>query len=68
MKKYFITVKWKHGFTHTYDVCGGEVGSRSDPVDDAKVHLNAARNIASYIIKDEDGNTVYEKRKDNSEA
>ena len=64
MKKYFITVEWKHGFTHTYDVSGGDVGSRSDPVHDAKVHLNAARNIASYIIKDEAGDIVYEKRRD----
>lgn len=64
MKKYFITVNWNHGFTHEYEVIGGEIGSRSDAVQDAKDHLNAARNISSYIIKDEDGNIVYEHRRD----
>lgn len=68
MKKYYVTVEWNHGFTHTYDVMGGEPGSRSDAVQDAKNHLNTARNIASYLIKDEDGNLIYEKRRDNSEA
>ena len=66
MKKYFITVEWNHGFIHTYDVIGGEPGSRSDAVQDAKNHLDTARNIGSYIIKDEDGIVVYEKRRDNN--
>lgn len=68
MKKYFVTVKWNHGFTHTYDVMGGEPGSRSDAVQDAKNHLNTARNIATYTIIDEDGNLIYDKRTDNSKA
>jgi hypothetical protein len=68
MKKYFITVEWNHGFIHTYDVMGGEPGSRSDAVQDAKTHLNSARNIKSYIIKDEEGNIVYDKSRDNSKT
>jgi hypothetical protein len=68
MKKYFITVEWNHGFVHTYDVVGGEPGSRSDAVHDAKMHLNAARNIKSYIIKDEEGSVIYDKRRDNPKA
>ena len=68
MKKYIVTVNWNHGFTHEYEVIGGEIGSRSDAVQDAKEHLNSARNISSYIIKDEDGNIVYDKRTDNFEA
>ena len=68
MKKYFITVEWKHGFTHTYDVIGGEPGSRSDVIQDAKTHLNSARNISNYFINDEDGNLIYEKRTDNTKA
>ena len=64
MKKYIVTVNWNHGFIHEYEVIGGEIGSRSDAVQDAKDHLNSARNISSYIIKDEDGNIVYEHGRD----
>jgi hypothetical protein len=64
MKKYIVTVNWNHGFTHEYEVIGGDIGSRSDAVQDAKDHLNAARNISSYTIKDEDGSVVYEHRRD----
>jgi len=66
--KYFVTVTWKHGFTHTYDVVGGLPGTRSDAVQDAKEHLNRARNIATYSITDEDGNLVYDKSRDNSKT
>ena len=68
MKKYFITVNWNSGFTHEYEVRGGDIDSRSDPVQAAKNHLNATRNVSSYIIKGEDGSIIYEKRRDNSEA
>jgi hypothetical protein len=65
MKTYVVDVYWKHGFTHSYEVTGGVLGSRADAVQSAKDHLNSAKNIESYIIKDEDGNIIYEKSRDN---
>jgi hypothetical protein len=65
MKKYIVTVTWRHGFVHTYDVIGGMPGSHSDAVHCAKEHLNSARNIIGYTIQDQDGNIVYEKPADN---
>lgn len=68
MKKYLITAYWRHGFVHTYDVSGGVPGSRADAVLAAKNHLNSANNIIGYTIQEENGDVVYEKRPDNSEA
>jgi len=68
MKKYIVQVHWRHGFTHEYEVTGGVPGSRADAVQSAKDHLNQAHNIVAYIIKDEDGNVIYEKRPDNSKT
>ena len=65
MTKYSIEVLWSNGFTHTYDVTGGLEGSRDDPVASARVHLDSVNNITSYVIRDEDGNIVYEQSRDN---
>jgi len=59
MRTYTFNVRWVNGFTHSYEVKGGEMGTRNDPVVNAKERLNATRNIVAYNIIDEDGNMIY---------
>ena len=59
MRTFTFNVRWVDGFTHSYEVTGGELGTRNDPIVNAKERLNATRNIVAYNVVDEDGNVVY---------
>lgn len=59
MRTFIFNVRWVNGFTHSYEVKGGELGTRNDPIVNAKERLNATRNIVAYNVVDEEGNVVY---------